>query len=352
MTRSSKGRWIGIGVLAALLVAVFLRMNPGKVWEYTRGVSWRWVLLAAVLNLVETWIEAVRWKLILSRVKKSASVNSVLSAILVGILGNTLMPLRIGDGMRAYFLARKEDISMASSLSSVMLDYILNTLYFFLIAVAVFFLYPFPLSLKHPYVYLSIPLIALVFLVAALIQRRRLTCFLREKLGSKVSSIFLRFMDGLSALRNAGILFHASVITLFLWGMKAFMIWCMIQAYHLDLGMVEAALILVLINIGIAVVSTPANVGGFELAAIAGLTLLSVNTEAAVSLSVVYHVVEVVPVMILGFITLSFSGMHFRDLFHFRTASPGLPFTEDFRCGGKAKTKNVSRKRGESGMIV
>ncbi|MHB9029648.1 MAG: lysylphosphatidylglycerol synthase transmembrane domain-containing protein [Candidatus Latescibacterota bacterium] len=326
-----KVRWIILGLLLAGIILIIVRIDVEKAWRYATEADRRWIFLAALINIAATWFEAVRWKIILYCIKQNIKLRRVFGATLVGIFGNTLMPLRLGDGARAYYLSRKEGISFASTLSTVMLDFFLNTAFFVLFAIIIFLVYPFPF--RHPVLIAILVLVTgILFLSQAIFPRHHLVRKARERFGKKISVTVSRFLEGFSALRDAGILFHASTISMLLWAMKIFMVWCMVRAYSLDIGMIGASVVMALTNLGIAAVSTPANLGGYELSTIAGLRLFGVDIERAVSFAVVFHLVEVLPVMLLGFLVLTFSGMKSRELF-------GNKKTGDRRQ--KAEEKNI-----------
>ena len=61
-----------------------------------------------------------------------------------------------------------------------------------------------------------------------------------------------------------------------------------------------AVRVLVIVNLGIAVVATPGNVGTFELATAAALALWGVPSDAALSLAIATHAVEIVPPVLIG----------------------------------------------------
>ena len=59
---------------------------------------------------------------------------------------------------------------------------------------------------------------------------------------------------------------------------------------------------LVVVNLGIAVVATPGNVGTFELATAAALAFWGVSPETALSLAIATHVIEVAPPLLIGLV--------------------------------------------------
>jgi uncharacterized membrane protein YbhN (UPF0104 family) len=90
------------------------------------------------------------------------------------------------------------------------------------------------------------------------------------------------------------------------------MIWAMFKAFHLALPLIATAVVLIFVNLGIAVVSTPANLGGFEISIVAAFRFFPVDTEVAISYAVALHLVEVIPMVLLGFVVLWFSGIKMR----------------------------------------
>jgi uncharacterized membrane protein YbhN (UPF0104 family) len=86
------------------------------------------------------------------------------------------------------------------------------------------------------------------------------------------------------------------------WAARAAILWCMLAAFHLALPLSATITMLVIVNLGIAIVATPGNVGSFELAAAAALALWKVPSETALSVAIATHVVEVIPPVLIGFV--------------------------------------------------
>ena len=74
----------------------------------------------------------------------------------------------------------------------------------------------------------------------------------------------------------------------------------MLRAFHLQLPVSAAVGVLVMINIGIALVATPGNVGSFELTTAGALALWGVAPETGLSVAIAMHAIEVVPPVLLG----------------------------------------------------
>jgi hypothetical protein len=303
--------------LILIFAAIIFRIDMVQLWVYFARVIWEWAVFVLFLNLFLTFIEALRWKLIVSCVKKETSITSTFSAILAGFVGNMFMPMRLGDVLRAYFLSQKEGISLTSSLSTVILDYYLNTVVFVILITMSFFMFPIPLSIKHP-VFLTVLLVSVgaTLLIMVFPFNRNIKYKIKKMLGERISGRIFLFKKGLSALNDGGILITTSLLTVIIWGLKVLMVWSMIKSFRLDLPVKASFAVVILSNIGIALVNSPANLGSFELSIVASLKLFDVDIKQALSFAVLLHIIEVIPVMILGFLVFGFRQITTQQLFN------------------------------------
>lgn len=118
----------------------------------------------------------------------------------------------------------------------------------------------------------------------------------RKRINNLVDSC-LTAWRGLLRARN---LLLVSLTSLSSWILRVLIIWAMFRAFHLNLPFVASVIGLITVNLGLAAVNTPANVGGFEMGLVAALKLFSVDTEIALSCALLLHLVEVVPVFLIG----------------------------------------------------
>jgi uncharacterized protein (TIRG00374 family) len=310
-------------VIIVLLFALILRsVNLARLWHAFAGVVWLWVGSVFLLNVLNTWVEAARWRLILGSVKPGARLSNTFAALLVGVLGNSVLPLRLGDGARAYFLARREKVRLASSLATVMLDRVVDVTFFLVMVVITGFYFHLPLLIRRGGILGGLALGGTLIALLALMRfGPSLHVRFNGKLGQKFIGQIHRFTLGLSSLKSAGVLLPASALSTLSWGLRLVMVLSIFRAFHFDLPFIAAAVVLIFSNLGIAAVSTPANLGGFELSTLAALKLFGVETELAVSCALVLHMVEVIPMVILGLVVLWSSGLKSSELFR-RAASP------------------------------
>jgi hypothetical protein len=84
------------------------------------------------------------------------------------------------------------------------------------------------------------------------------------------------------------------------WLADVAMVLLVLYAVGIDLPIAASVFILFAINLTIAVPSTPAGVGAFEVGAIAAMDVLGVPRASALAFAMIYHVLQVLPLIIVG----------------------------------------------------
>jgi uncharacterized protein (TIRG00374 family) len=314
MTWLKAARIGSFAFIVALFAVVLSFADLDKVRKAFSCIKWTWAVWVPVLNVANTFVESLRLAVILFPIIKRFPIGNSFNSNLVGIMGNVTLPLRFGDGARAYYVAKSEKMSLSSSCSALMLDRIADFLIFFSMIALTAILHPFPRSVTKMALTaggLFALAVSAIFALAAIGRRvGRKAGRIRGRIAREVN----HFLDGLSAMRNTGLLPAILVCSVFSWLLRAAMIWFMFQAFHLELPFMATPITLILTNFGIAMVSTPANLGGFELAVVGALMLFSVETEIAFSYAIALHVIEVAPMLAFCALFLWFEGFKMRDI--------------------------------------
>jgi uncharacterized membrane protein YbhN (UPF0104 family) len=256
-------------VLAATAIAI-ARSDPRAIGRALAGMSWRWATVAALLNLLGVVIDAMRLRIIAGAAAR-IGVWHALQAQLVGIVGNVLFPFKLGEGARAYMLTRTSEVSTTSAVKTVLADRIVDALVLPIFVVCVSVLLPLPASvLRYRGWMLASAAATSIAIVAVGGHRARLAAAIAASLAS--------------------------------WTARATILWCMLRAFDLVLPLSATVTMLVIVNLGIAIVATPGNVGSFELASAAALALWNVPPDRAFSVGIATHLVEVAPPVLLGLV--------------------------------------------------
>ena len=95
--------------LAGAFVAIWWRgPDWNTVWNAFGSVSWRWVILAVLINLLSIIARSISWRLTIGQAvpEPHPSYTQVFSAFCVGLLGNAVLPARAGEFARVAVLRR------------------------------------------------------------------------------------------------------------------------------------------------------------------------------------------------------------------------------------------------------
>lgn len=301
-------------LILALFVIILSSTDIDKVRKAFSGVTWWWAACVPILNVANTFFEALRLSLILFPLKKRFPLRNSFNSSLVGIIGNVTLPLRLGDAARAYYVSKSERISLSSSVSALMLDRIADLLIFFSMMALTAILHPFPPSVTRIGLAAAALFALAIIIIFSLAGIGRLLGSQAGNIRRKIAQEINHFMTGLSVMRNAGLLPPILACSAISWLIRAAMIWFMFQAFDLRLPIMATPITLILLNIGVAAVSTPANLGGFELAVVAALKLFSVETEVAFSYAAALHVIEVAPMVAFGMFFMWLEGFKTCDV--------------------------------------
>jgi hypothetical protein len=124
----------------------------------------------------------------------------------------------------------------------------------------------------------------------------RLPGRIREKAAGLVDSFAL----GLDVLGDPRALAISSVLSVAIWLVNAAGLWAMFVAFSLDLPVYAGFLVLAIMVLALVLPSTPGYVGPFQAGTVVALGLFGVPKATALSLSILYHAVNYVPITVVG----------------------------------------------------
>ena len=113
--------WVGIAVSVGLLVILLYQINPGELKDSLAGANYAYLAPAVAVYFVAVWFRAVRWRYLLLPLRPFP-VRRLYPVVVVGYMANNLLPMRLGELVRAYYLARQENFSTSSALGTVAVE--------------------------------------------------------------------------------------------------------------------------------------------------------------------------------------------------------------------------------------
>ena len=102
--------------------------------------------------------------------------------------------------------------------------------------------------------------------------------------------------DPIDRARGA-LLAGISLVTWAMWGVAA---WFVAQAVGIELSLLEAVFITAVINLGVAIPSSPGFIGTYQWLAVSSLALFGVATDSALAFGILMQAVWYVPTTVVG----------------------------------------------------
>tara|TARA_B100001750_G_C15501488_1_gene597498 strand:+ start:865 stop:1932 length:1068 start_codon:yes stop_codon:yes gene_type:complete len=114
--------WVGIFFSIIFLSVIFFSFAGIKeIFINISKINIFYLFFASLIYLLSLWFRSERWKiLILPLVGKFN--RSLLSVVTVGYMANNLLPIRIGEVIRALYLNIRENISVSAAFGSIVIE--------------------------------------------------------------------------------------------------------------------------------------------------------------------------------------------------------------------------------------
>ena len=325
--------WLGTLVSLALIILFLWKIDFGQTGRELRDADYSFFAPAVLLYFIALGFRSVRWRYLLLHLKVIPPWR-LYPVVAIGYLANNVLPVRLGELVRAHALGEREGVSKASALATVAVERVMDGLtLIFLVAVVWPFL-PWTDVLKADdgglnilWVVLSV-LVGLVFLVGFLVllalaaspeMGRRLaslvTSVLPAGLRPRVERLIYLLIEGLGALRNPRRLLVISAISLPVWLIEAAMYYILSISFDLDLPFQVILLVTATSNLATAIPSSIGGIGPFEVVAKSTLVAFSIGAEPAAAYAFFVHIVALwIPANLLGLVFLSRGNLSLRRL--------------------------------------
>ncbi|MBC7226023.1 MAG: flippase-like domain-containing protein [Thermoflexales bacterium] len=321
----TKRRWplllIGFILSVFFLWFAFRDLHLGEVWDALKTARYIWLIPGVTVYFISVWFRSWRWKFLL-RGSKSVPTARLFPVVVIGYMGNDILPFRLGEVLRAYVLWRKEGVHIGTTLTTAILERLFDGLT--LVCFVLFGLLFLPLSafLGRLVAIASgvfFGALAVFLVLAAHPDRlRRMAHWVLERfVPPRIRSPLLNFLEGviagLEGLRSARDVLTLFGITVWVWLLEALKYWLVSFAFDLHLGYIGVMVMGGAVNLLTALPSLPGYIGTFEV----GIKILQgMGAPAALAGSyiLVLHAILLIPVTLLGLIFMAVEGVHWTEV--------------------------------------
>ena len=290
------------------LIWVLHDIHPRELLAHLTIRDWRWVAAAIGTDFLAFLAQGWRWSLLLTPLGKLRGHRAT-QAIYAGLFTNEVLPLHVGEIVRAFLVSRWLAVRFSAVVPSIAVERLLDGVWLALGIGVVAVLVPLPSNIEDG---------ADIFGIVVLVCASVFAYLVYWKAGHPSYTARFRFLTSATAsfrqIAASGRLWQASFISLLMVGLQSLAFWMVMPAYGFELPVWAGAVVFFIVHIGTAIPNAPGNVGSYQFFTVLGLTLLGIDKPAAAGFSFVVFFVLTFPLWIIGFVAFSRSGLTFNGV--------------------------------------
>lgn len=308
MHMGSIGRFaLGLAV-TAICAALLLHLIP---WSSTRAALSSadpvFIGLAVTCLVASLIAKTIRWRLLLPDAS-GVSTPRLYRILHISFLLNNVLPARLGDVARVAMTTRQPGVRFGHVLSSLLTERVTDTVTLLACFLIISPFLPVPAAYKEiiEIAWVVVAVVVLLALAAAVFRRSLQRLAQKGHLGAlvpgngRLREEATSFSEGFRQLFSRR---HVVSIWGWSWGawLGAFAInYLLMRACHIDAPIAVAVLLTCTTNLAMLIPSSPGYVGVFHAAATLSLLPFHVASGTALSFAILAHLVNVVPVSLIG----------------------------------------------------
>lgn len=302
---------IGIVISVIFLWLAFRKVDYQELAHALKNANYFWIFPNMILMILSMWLRAYRWKFMVDPIKR-LGMHRLFSSTMIGFMANNVLPVRLGEIVRAYSLGSKAGISRTASFATIVVERVFDGFSLLVLLWITLLISPFPNWVKTAG-NLTLVINLAVLLVLILLEVRteptlkflnKLFGFLPKKISSKFSEVLFKFTTGLKVFRDLPSMIWILIFSVFVWGVVGISNYFIFLAFDLHPPVQASFILLVMVSLAVSIPSSPGYVGTFHFFCIAALSLYDIGKNTALPFSVVLHASQYIPITLIGLIYL------------------------------------------------
>ena len=299
--------WIGLVFSLGCLILALRDVDLGKIVVALQQVNLPIVVLAVISSEITILAKAERWRALLA-LRKMPSLPQAFSVLSIGMLVNSFAPGRIGELVRAFLLGEAAAESKVYILSTIVVEKTTDLVFLMLSVALLLPQMALPDWLTGPARALAITIVILVPVLLMVAWQSSLVLRVVGRIGNLIAPAWQIWLvqktrlglEGLQIIQSPRVLLSLLVWSVLIWIISVLTNYLVFGAMGMAQSGWAALLLLVVLQAGVAVPSSPGRIGVFQYLAVLALGVFGIDKELSFGYSVVLYLVVYVPIAIVG----------------------------------------------------
>lgn len=311
--------WIGFFVAGVCLYFAFRGISLRQLGFALGRARLLPIGMALALYIVEFILRSERWSVLIKPVRPTPA-SDLFWVMMIGFFANNVLPLRMGELVRAHACGTKLNISRTACLGTILLERLCDTISFLTTFLVASLFFPFPPYMKKGAWLLGGSCI-LVIVVLLLIHNHEAWFWsfldwspLPHSWKIKIRRLTTHFLHSTSGITQPRFVIEAMAFSLAIWVMEGTFLYLVSQAFDIHLTYASAFFILFALGLSVTLPQAPGFVGTFELFGVTAFALLGIPKDQGLPVILTIHGLQFVFIAVLGSIALWKEGLSFQSL--------------------------------------
>jgi len=335
---------IGIGIGVFFIWLLVRRLPFQALSQSFKEMRYPLLIPSLVSVIVGFAVRAYRWGYFFTG-ENRIPYRTLYAATMIGYMGNSLLPARAGEFIRAYLISRKHrHISMSTSFATLVAERILDGIVLMILLGLTLLVLPRdkpieipkgtfferPVTITHGHllkmacgaggIFALALVIAVLFYVKGDAVARvfgRIFSVFSDRAADRVSRFVTSFASGFDIIRNKKRLALVGILSLLVWGPAALSVYPLLHAFPgaTQWPWYTVIVVLAVVCVGLMIPAPPGFVGTFDASCVAALFLCApVPYGTAVAISLILHILNIIAVVAIGVICLRVENLSFTEV--------------------------------------
>ncbi len=324
-------RWqniaLNLGISLLFLDLVFAEIEWAEFGRALASANYWWLIPSTICVLIHLYFRTLRWQWLLKPMGE-VPFWPAFRALVIGITGNTVLPARAGEFLRAYVIGRSTGLSKTGAFATLVVERIFDGLTVLLVLLGVIIWGVRNEALQRAGIFGAIFYVgAVIGLLLFMAKRHWADAVIHRLLPQNLADLALKILDGftsgLAVLKNPRQLAMVTFWNFWTWLVIPISFWFALLAfdYGTPLPWTAPVLMLPAMALALTIPGAPGGVGLVQFSV--KLTLDSTFIDAPVAAnfgeivaaaSILIHLSQLGPEVILGVISFVFEGLSTSDI--------------------------------------
>ncbi len=307
--------WGGIAVSLIFMALLLNKIDFRQLGSALRSADYLYVALAVGFTFASYYLRAVRWRYLLIS-EKIIPLSSLYPATIIGYMANNLLPARLGEFVRAYMLAQKEQLETPAVFASLVIDRLFDGFSVLLLLLITLFTLQLPPGMEDAALALRTGgavmflLYCGVLLFLYLLKRQTMRTLsaveyvlkpFPQRITGKAIPLLGSFIGGIRLSQRGTHIAALLISSAGIWLCCLLAVDMTLHSFNIRLPLAASVFILILLVFAVMVPASPGFIGTYHYACYKGLSVFGVAKTTSVSIALIMHGSSFFPVILAGF---------------------------------------------------